>query len=505
MRNKVAAALLSGFFLFLNLPTSSGADVPVLTWERGKEHNIILGGSNAQSWEIIFHQPNGRDLSFSKSQSNNRGFVVFSVVIPQHFPLDSYLVETVDKQGKSNVVAGVRLIELKSYNVSQIPTKLITLLLALIFIVSSLSVLRLEKFQKIEYIKEKHSVQLPNLFARLYDLRKNSVESIRKSLFKFLITREGEMLHKISPLAWAIVPIVTLVLGVYVGVSTRVSGGISHVSVALFVLMALIGIFDPYSGFMGAVGIAFAQAVIGNVSGLKSIMGLLAVGLAFVGPGIFSSLYRNMLLKESYFSRFAFIFDEIIPSAIGAVVFVVAELLTNSFTNHIGEFGIDRFYIPLAVGFFIFIRIRLEIFVFRNIHIGGESYQIRTLTLPRMISPRTVALAVLYFSGVIYSWTESISFAISTSFILGIPLALLLVRFEAPRLKVLSNLNRKLLIEPIVLCAIAFFAFIEIRTLPYDVNQKGRYFILFTAIILIAHAIFSSISDTSRREKVTLL
>jgi hypothetical protein len=505
MRNKIFAALLSTFFLALNMPMAPAADVPVLTWERGKEHNIILGGSNAQGWDIVLHKSGSKDLAFSKSKANNRGFVVFSINIPNNFPLDSYLVETQDKTGKSNVVAGVRLVKLSDYNVSQIPTKLFTLLLVLIFVISSLSVLRLEKYQKIEYIREKRSVTLPNFFARFYELRKSSVESIRKSLFKFLITREGEMLHMMSPLAWAIVPILTSALGVYVGVSTRVSGGVSHVSVALFVILALIGIIDPYSGFMGAVGFAFAQTVIGNVAGIKSVMGLLAVGLALVGPGIFSSLFRNMLLKDVYIARIPIFFEDVVPSIIGALIFVVAEILTNSFTNHIGSFGVDRFFIPVGIAIFIFLRIRLEKFIFRNIHIGGESYQVRTLTLPRVISPRTVGLAALYLAGVVYSWTESGLFATSAAFILIVPLILLLVRFESPRIKFLGKFDRKLLVEPLLMCAVAFSIFTEIRLMPFDVNQKAHYLIISTAVILILHAIFSSLADTSRRQNVSQL
>jgi hypothetical protein len=505
MRNKFAAALLMGFYFLLNIPAASATDIPVLTWERGKEHNIVLGGNISQNWQIVLHSENKPDLAFSKSSPNARGYIVFSTNIPADYPLGTYTVETKGTTEKASVVAGVRLVELTSYNLIEIPVKLFIILLVMIFLISTLSILRMSKYEQIQYLKEKRTVQLPNILARLYSLRNSSVDSIQKSLFKFLITREGEMLHKISPIAWAVVPIASSVLGCYIAVSTRVSGGVSHVSVALFIIAAIIGIVDPYSGFMASVGFAFVQAVVGNVGSIRSLMGLLAVGMAWVAPGIISSLYRQMLEKDGYVSQVTRFLPDIFSSILGAFIFLIAELLTNSFTNHIGSFGVDRFYIPLLIAISIFARIKAEKFLFRNIHIGGDNYQIRTLTLPRVISPRTVFFTCLYLGGISYAWTQSISFAISSALILSVPLALLLVRFGAPRLKRLGGIERNIILEPLFICFIAYGIFMQIQDMPFDVNQKGRYFIIYSALVLIGHAIYSSVCDTSNRDKVVEL
>jgi hypothetical protein len=234
-------------------------------------------------------------------------------------------------------------------------------------------------------------------------------------------------------------------------------------------------------------------------------MGLLAVGMAWVAPGIISSLYRQMLEKDGYISRVTKFLPDIFASAIGAFIFLLAELLTNSFTNHIGSFGVDRMYIPLLIAAAIFVRIKAEKFLFRNIHIGGDNYQIRTLTLPRVISPRTVLFTALYLSGISYAWTQSISFAVSSALILSVPLALLLVRFGAPRLKRLAGVERNIIAESSIICFLSYGIFMQIQDMPFDVNQKGRYFIIYSALILIGHAIYSSICDTSSRDKVVEL
>lgn len=502
MRNKFIAALLLGFYLVISMPAAKAADLPVLTWERGKEHNIILGGNSARNWQMIVHSTNGTDLLFNKSKPNKRGFIVFSLNIPADYPLGTYTIQTKTVTTQSTVVAGIRLIELTSYNLIELPIKLFIILFVMIFLISTLSILRMSKYEQIQYLKEKRDVKLPNIFARVYNLRNSSVESIRKSLFKFLITREGEMLHKISPLAWALIPLVSAALGAFIGASTRVSGGVSHVSVALFVLTAIVGIIDPYSGFMATAGFAFAQAVLGNVGSMRALMGLIAVGVAWVGPGIISSLYRQMLEKDGFTYRFARVIPELAASAMGAFIFVLGELLANSFTNHIGSFGVDRLYIPVFMGLIIFVRIKIENFLFRNIHIGGQNYQIRTLTLPRVVSPRTALFIALYLAGVCYVWTQSIPFAISSAAILSIPLLLLLVRFGAPQIKRLKSVERNILAEGIVLCLLAYGIFMEVQSMPYDVNQKGRYFIIYSALVLIGHGIYSSFCDTSSRDKI---
>jgi hypothetical protein len=234
-------------------------------------------------------------------------------------------------------------------------------------------------------------------------------------------------------------------------------------------------------------------------------MGLVAVGTAWIGPGIISSLYRQMLEKDGYISRFTKFLPDLFSSVIGAFIFILAELLANSFTNHIGSFGVDRLYIPVLMGVVIFIRIKLEKYLFRNIHIGGDSYQVRTLTLPRVISPRTVLFIALYLAGISYVWTQSIPFTLSSALILSIPLVLLLVRFGSPRFERLKSIQRNIVGEGFVLCLLAYGVFTYIQSMPLDVIQKGRYFIIYSALLLIAHAIYSSICDTSTRDKVVEL
>ena len=97
--------------LVLSVPMASAADIPVLTWEKGKEHNIVLGGNGiVKDWKIQLKSDRGTPLDFTKSRVDARGFVVFSVNIPENYPSGIYSVETNSIQEGSKVVAGVRKI-----------------------------------------------------------------------------------------------------------------------------------------------------------------------------------------------------------------------------------------------------------------------------------------------------------------------------------------------------------------------------------------------------------
>jgi hypothetical protein len=48
---------------------------------------------------------------------------------------------------------------------------------------------------------------------------------------------------------------------------------------------------------------------------------------------------------------------------------------------------------------------------------------------------------------------------------------------------------------------IAFILFNYIQSLPIEVTQKGRMFISYTVVLLLIHGFYSSVCDSSNREK----
>ena len=500
MLNKLFASALLVFISFTSAPIAHAEDIPVLTWEKGKEHNIVLGGNNlVKNWQINLVSQNSEPLAFRQSKIDPKGYVVFSVQIPDSFPTGVYTVETEGATAPKKIVAGVKIVDISTFNLIQIPTKLMAILITLILLISTLSIMRMQKYERIEYLRAKPVERIPGVFNLLYRFRNAAVDELHSSLFKFQLVREGELLLKLSPIAWSVLPIIAAFLGGYVGLNGTLILGVSFIPLVVYTLIAIVGVIDPFSGFMAAIGFALVQSLTGNVTSVRSVMSLLAVAIGWVAPGVLSSLYQDILRKDSYFKFVHKILPELAAGVFGGLVFLVAQLLTNSFVDQVAQIAVSTLLIPGIVSVAVFIRIHLYRYLVKDLHQTGENYQIRIMVLPRVLSPRTIAFAAAYFAGTVYVWTESLQFAVISSALLTTPLALLMVRFEGPVIKSFVKLDRYIFIEIITISTLAFIAFFYIQSLPIDVTAKGKFFILTTSVLLFIHGFISSVLDSSAR------
>ena len=500
--NKLLATLVAGVALLLSAPVASAADIPVLTWEKGKEHNIVLGGNGiVNNWKIQLESLDNSPLVFKKSRVDDRGFVVYSVNIPDSFPSGIFNVVTTNAQEDGKVVAGVRIVEMSDYNLIQIPTKLFIILFTLIILVSTLSMLRMQKYEKIEYLRAKLAQAPRGPAGFLYRFRDSSIEEIHRSIFKFQLIREGELLHKFSPIAWAVVPWIALGLGALVSANERLIQGVQLMPVLIYAGIAVIGLLDPFSGFMAGVGFAVVHCLTGDVSSVRGVMSLVAIAAGWFAPGLISSLYSDALNKDSYPMIIKRFLPDVLASAIGGLVFFSAQLLTNSFADHPVPITASGYLLPALFSCLVFARIQGEKWLNKDLHQTGKNYQVRVLVLPRVVSPRTIVFSAAYFAAAIYVWTESWDFALKTAAILVVPMLLLMVRFENPVIPVLRKLQRHIFVEVTIILALAYLVFNYIQSLPIEVTQKGRMFVSYTAVLLLIHGFYSSIFDSSHREK----
>jgi hypothetical protein len=486
----------------MSAPVASAADIPVLTWEKGKEHNIVLGGNGiVNNWKIQLESLGNPPLVFKKSRVDDRGFVVYSVNIPDSFPSGIFNVVTTNAQEDGKVVAGVRIVDMSDYNLIQIPTKLFIILFTLIILISTLSMLRMQKYEKIEYLRAKLAQAPRGPAGFLYRFRDSSIEEIHRSIFKFQLIREGELLHKFSPIAWAVVPWVALGLGALVSANERLIQGVQLTPVLIYAGIAVIGLLDPFSGFMAGVGFAVVHCLTGDVSSVRGVMSLVAIAAGWFAPGLISSLYSDALNKDSYPMIIKRFLPDVLASAIGGLVFFSAQLLTNSFADHPVPITASGYLLPALFSCLVFARIQGEKWLNKDLHQTGKNYQVRVLVLPRVVSPRTIVFAAAYFAAAIYVWTESWDFALKTAAILVVPMLLLMVRFENPVIPVLRKLQRHIFVEVTIILALAYLVFNYIQSLPIEVTQKGRMFVSYTAVLLLIHGFYSSIFDSSHREK----
>jgi hypothetical protein len=507
MQNKFIALCVAAVSTFIAIPSSSAAsDIPLLSWERGKEQNIVLGGyTNQSSWTIQLVAEGQKPLKFSKSTANKDGYFVYSLFLPSDFPEGAYRVESLNTTGEATVVAGVQVVEFMFFDIIRVPTKLLFLLTVLIFLISSLSTLRMRRYEQMSYLQSKSEVKLPSAIASFYRLRRSSVAGVQLSLFKHVIKKEGELLHKISPSLWALIPVVTFIFGSYIGIAAGSELGIPSIPLALFFVAAIIGVFDPYSGFTAALGFSILQTMQGHISTMRAVGALMAIALAWLAPGLISSIYREMIAKDSLPKALTRTLPTIFASFFGAAIFYSSELLLSSLLDRTGPIVNSRIDLPIAIGVAVFLKERLEIFIDRRSLSSDANIEVKSIRLSRIISPRAMVILALFFAGVSYVWTESLVFSAVTALVFTIPLILLQVRFESPVIAALAKVRRSILVESTIVSAISFGVFTYIQSTPFEVIQKGKLIILGAAVPLVIHALFSSLSDTQDRELVDAL
>jgi hypothetical protein len=341
--------------------------------------------------------------------------------------------------------------------------------------------------------------------ANFYRLRRSSVAGVQRSLFKHVIKKEGELLHKISPSLWALVPVATFIFGSYIGIAAGSELGIPNIPIVLFVIAAIIGVFDPYSGFTAAVGFSILQTMQGHISSMRAVGALMAIALSWLAPGLIASIYREMIAKDSLPKVLTRTLPTIFASFFGAAIFFSSELLLSSLLDRTGPIVNSRIDLPIAVGFAVFLKDRLERFVDRRSLLTNTNIEVKSIRLSRIISPRAMGILALFFAGVSYVWTESLLFSAVTAAVFTIPLLLLQVRFASPVISVLAKVRRNILAESTIVSAISFAFFTYVQSAPFEVIQKGKLIILGAALPLVIHALFSSLSDTQDRELVDAL
>lgn len=504
MRNRhltLFLILIATFSLYS--PAQAASDIPMLTWERGKEQNIVLGGyTNQASWKIRLVDEKNEELDFANSRTDKNGYIVYSIILPDDLPTGAYRIETVSLANEVSVVAGVNVVEASYFEIVRAPIQLLLILLSLIILISTLSTIRVRKYQELSYLQSASTATLPKPVDSFYRLRRGALVGVNNSLFKHLLVREGEVLHKLSPILWALAPVATFLIGSFSGIVTGTKLGIADISIYVFVGMAVFGILDPYSGFTGIIGFSVLQAMQGDVSSIRSVCALIALGFSWMAPGLFATLYREVFSKEWPSKLANSILPSLAASLIGAFSFYSLEVLTNSLLDRVGPISNSGYMAPIIIAFAIYFKDEISRVIDKRGLLSGKNLEVKTIILTRVVAPKTVGLLFLFLSGVLYTWTQYVSFSLVAAAFIVFPLLLLQVRFASPTFKLFSKLQRSVLLESTIVTLVFLASFYFIQNLPQEALAKGRFIVIAAIIPLIIHSIYSSLSDTQDRSLV---
>lgn len=518
-----SVGLILGFF-FAGIASAQAA-IPFLIWERGKAQNIVLGGAtDSANWKIFLVGTGKSELEFSKSSPNPKKYIVYSVVIPNDFPKGAYQIEARASSGEKSVVAGVSVIERTYYSITGIPTDLRILFTLFVFFTTTFSVLRARKYTTISYQRtlryrsekdeESDDVRphVPGFLTIFYKFRQRREANMEMSLLRFVVHRDGEVMHKLSPAIWAILPILSFLGSIGVAVSMQGHHALPQMSVAAYFIFTAIGTMDAFSGITAAVGLFISQLIFGDINSVRAFL----LFFAFVAPWFVSSLLGSL-----YYMMIRIDIWGILKNA-GVTVKTISTLIIVGLLSGLSVYATTvalqsmsiqlsvppLFFLPPAalVAVLTFIKNYLD-YLLDAKKIKKSSLvttKVESLFVARVLSPGTSLVILLGVLGVTFVWTQSMVMAIVVAAAASLPFIALYISFPYRLFARIPSLPRNVLAEAALMGATTFGIFLALERLPMSVIQKSKTFILLSLIPLLLHAIYSLLEDSADRAKLAL-
>ena len=488
-------SIILGFisiFLLSFAPKANALDVPLLSWERGKEQNIVLGGPGVPStWQIKLESKDTSPLIFNKSATNAKGFVVYSVFVPANYPTGAYTVRVYGPGAEEgSLVAGVSVIALATYSVTEIPTDLRIVLLGFIGLYVIFAFSRNRKSSTFFYARKRNLVEdssltydtrFPKWLYRIYRLRVSSVENLPRGLFWFLFKKDGNDSHRLSPLSWVITPIVGVISGFASGIYANQN--VLKLNIFIFVFLALIGIIDSYSGVLTSFSFATAQIIIGDVTNLKEILILIGFGLAWSLLGIFGSSI-TMLSKRKIDSVIA-------PFFVTAFSYFLLTL-ANTFASKNVRPNREDILISLIMGIFFALK---NWFITKrtndlDLNLVTENYKATS----KIDSSFIIGVAI-WFILIGYIWIGAWNRAFLSGLIMTLPVILLNQKFNTPKISILSKWRRDIYVELIGVGILTYLVFIIVGKQPLLTYQKSELLFIVGFIPLLLYIAIGRLYD----------
>jgi len=540
MVNKFKRAMALVALLFIISPSiASAAEIPFLNWEGGRVQEIVMGGQAAlEDWKIELQGNGVPSIEFTKSKANEEGFVVYSVYVPEDIPLGGYSIVATDRTTNKtsdfvtigavniNPSTGSKLgsssSSLSVYDITKEPQDLTLLIAIFVFLTSIVSALRARKYSQISFTttqfgpEESVYFKLVNAsFAKRimyapYRIRVRAINSLPISILRFLLLRDGELVHRISHKLYGLLPITGFIAGIIAVNETQRVGGIGSAGLAIFIAVAILGIFDAFSGFTAVVGFWFCQLAIGNVTSFRDILIMISIGISWLLPILFASIIQSAIAKDVNAKnlgepKFSLrVFGIVLSSLIGAVIFFFGQKLANSVLINFVEARNVSILALSVITMALLIRGILDETI---LHADAteqlkEEFHTTETTISRVSSPATALGILAVVFGFTFIWTNSAQKSIIIALIFTAPYLILLVRFNEIKSKFLAKFRRNILVESALTASITFVIFSQISTLPLLSEERAQWFLIWAGVPGIIHAIYSAACDSSDRQEI---
>lgn len=509
MTKFASRALLLLTICFAVIPSSANAfDIPVLTWEKGRVQEVILGdASTSTDWKLELVGKDTEPVLFTASRQNEAGYYVYSATIPSNLPDGAYSLESSGGGIPRTIVAGVNLIAAEVYDIRSKSVDLTLVVGLFTFITVTLSSLRSKKYSTLTAAKsdlENQPLQesfMGRLTSKVVHIRRELTQGVSPSLFRYLLGQESQFLLKLSKPSYYLLPALGVAFGFFAAINAQANGGLEKSNLLYFFILTAIGLIDSFSGIFALFTFWAVQFFYGDVANVNQILIVVAAAIAWIGPSLAARIYQDAIKKDFNQAQAASLIG-LVASAVGSAVAATALFFGGYklLISLLGEVSAGWQMKPgyLACIFVIaiakaFIR---EKFASQSITDTGEGFEI-----VRVVSPQVAFAAFLITYGFGYIWTASALKALLAAALFAAPYFLLFIRFETIGTAMFARIKRSILLESAVAVAASYLIYVQVQRLPQLSDQRAEIYLIAAAIPGLIHGIYSSICDSAQREE----
>ena len=520
------------FFKFIALTTiglvisgpitaAQAADIPLLTWERGRVQQVVVGGGAIENnWEMTLEGMDIEPMKFQRSNEASSGYAIFTIQLPNDLPIGGYTVVSTGTRSPRTVVAGINVIQSLSYQITTVPNDLTKVIVIFVFLTALITTLRSRKYANYSFpstqdidisnpvlLDDKLTNRVKNL---AYRWRIRTLANLPVSLFRYQLIREGELSHRISKPVYAYLPLVGFLAGLVVTNESQKSGGIGAAGLAVFIAVGIIGSFDALSGITATLGFWLSQMFAGNIASIRDLMIVVSVSIAWVAPALFSSLIREAVdldLKRfvrtdlGFYGRLAGL---VISAIFGGLLFYFGQVLLNSVLMNFTETrNVSILAISLIVISLLIKAVLDEVLVLGKGHTTTNQIQrSEQITIARVTSPQTALIVLGTTFSFAYIWTQSAQKSAISAFLFSVPFFLVFIRLGKFNFKLIGKNRRYILIEPILVAALTLIIYSQISSVPLFADKRAELFLILAAVPGFIHGIYGLFCDSAEQREI---
>jgi len=395
MKSKVFATnLLAVIFLLLVTPIASALDTPELTWDRGRQQSITLGGNTSSKlWQIKLEGA-GKSLKFDQSSKNKDGFIVYTIEIPQDLSVDRYKVLVYSQGVAANTVAYVNISPTIAYDPLGDPKK-VGVIAVIAFTLLTFFTGNRSESQSDEQSNEEDQEDDPSalgsvdtaymgvgatkrgkgdllkigrskLTQQLDLLRHISVSNTApRSPLVMRILADSTYLQAISGLLVVIMPLIGIGLGFAIGLDTNLNDSLIPTSLGLTLGILVLALLDALAGLTAFITYFLFVLFSGNIASFNDIQALLGLSLLWFTPALAAGATRPLRRAAFEWDLWERATDVLVSTLITSWAIKGMVLAIDGFAKEKTQIATHSDLLAIVGGGLIIIRYLLEEFATR--------------------------------------------------------------------------------------------------------------------------------------------